>query len=339
MNRRIPFAVLLLAILALGVSARVSAADPIALPDLGGSHAAGGPSANSLANDAVCTKCHDENDNVPVLSIYQTRHGVRADERTPSCQSCHGGSDQHVRNTAGTSPRPLPDIVFGARPKSKIASTPEVQNDSCLTCHPAGKRVNWTGSEHQRHDLACSSCHKVHTTADAMLDKLAQPTACESCHATQRAQLHRISSHPVAAGEMTCSDCHNPHGSTGPKLLVKNSVNETCYTCHAEKRGPFLWEHGPVADDCSNCHTPHGSTNAPLLKQRVPFLCQDCHTGDHGAGINSAANLPGGDVVSANGALPITSQSPRAQATGRACLSCHVLVHGSNHPAGAKFQR
>ena len=29
----------------------------------------------------------------------------------------------------------------------------------------------------------------------------------------------------------------------------------------------------------------------------------------------------------------------RAQLAARACLNCHVLVHGSNHPAGAKFQR
>ena len=116
-----------------------------------------------------------------------------------------------------------------------------------------------------------------------MLTKATQPEVCFTCHKTQRAQTHRISTHPLDAGKMACSDCHNPHGSTGPKLLVKNSVNETCYTCHAEKRGPFLWEHQPVIDDCTNCHTPHGSTNAPLLKARPPWLCQECHSGDHGA--------------------------------------------------------
>ncbi|MEX8497584.1 MAG: hypothetical protein AB3X41_05410, partial [Leptothrix ochracea] len=42
--------------------------------------------------DAVCTKCHDESEAKPLLSIYQTKHGVRADARTPSCQSCHGRS-------------------------------------------------------------------------------------------------------------------------------------------------------------------------------------------------------------------------------------------------------
>jgi DmsE family decaheme c-type cytochrome len=123
-------------------------------------------------------------------------------------------------------------------------------------------------------------------------------------------------------------------------LLAKNSVNETCYTCHAEKRGPFLFEHSPVFDSCLNCHTPHGSTNTPLLNTRVPYLCQECHSGDHGDGINSAANLPGGAVVNVNGlnTTPYVN-IPRAQMGGRACLNCHILIHGSNSPAGSKFQR
>ena len=45
---------------------------------------------------------------------------------------------------------------------------------------------------------------------------------------------------------MTCSDCHNAHGSAGPMLMVRDSVNETCYTCHMEKRGPFVRNHQPV---------------------------------------------------------------------------------------------
>jgi DmsE family decaheme c-type cytochrome len=138
---------------------------------------------------------------------------------------------------------------------------------------------------------------------------------------------------------MACSDCHNPHGTVGPKLLVKNSVNDTCYTCHAEKRGPFLWEHQPVNEDCTTCHTPHGSSSAPLLKQRTPWLCQDCHTGDHAAQINSGANLAGGAVTTVNGNFPLANAPARAQLGARNCLNCHVMVHGSNHPAGSKYFR
>ena len=65
---------------------------------------------------------------------------------------------------------------------------------------------------------------------------------------------------------MTCTDCHNPHGTPNPFQLKQASVNENCYSCHAEKRGPFLFTHPPVFDNCDNCHEPHGTINDCLLK-------------------------------------------------------------------------
>ena len=300
--------------------------------------AADGPPQGSVAQkalerDAVCTACHDQSWRVPVLSIYQTPHGNRADARAPSCQSCHGESSGHQKDPAGTHP----DVVFAGGAK-EVAPT-DVRNSVCLGCHQAGLRMHWAGSQHQLRNLACSNCHSIHQPHDPVLAKATQSEVCETCHKTQRAQTHLFSRHPILEGKVACSDCHNPHGSTGPKLLVKDTVNETCYTCHAEKRGPFLWEHSPVVDDCTNCHTPHGSNSAPLLKVRVPWLCQSCHSGDHGAAINSGANLPRGNATTVNGLAPLGNQSPRAQTNARACLNCHVLIHGSNHPAGTKFQR
>ena len=295
----------------------------------------------ALNKDAVCTRCHDESETKPLLSIYQTRHGVKADSRTPSCQSCHGASGQHVAGGKGTgnASRPAPEVVFKTRSAVNPASAALVQSDTCMACHKGGKRLHWEASQHQGQDLPCAACHSVHVKHDPVLAKATQAEVCFACHKTERAQTHRLSTHPIDAGKMACTDCHNPHGSVGPKLLVKNSVNETCATCHAEKRGPFLWEHQPVSDDCSNCHTPHGSVNTALLKARPPFLCQQCHSGDHGAQVNSGANLGGGAVTTVNGINPLANAAARAQLGARACLNCHVLVHGSNHPAGAKFQR
>ena len=286
--------------------------------------------AAAVERDKVCTKCHDASWDKPILSIYQTRHGVKADARTPGCQSCHGASSGHLGN-----PATPPDVVFTAR----TTNTAKQRNDACLACHTAGARAFWEGSQHESRDVACVNCHNIHAPEQKVLNKITQPEVCYTCHKTQRAEFKKISHMPVPEGKMTCSNCHNPHGSTGPKLLIKNTLNETCYTCHAEKRGPFLWEHAPVVDDCSNCHTPHGSTYTPLLKAKVPFLCQQCHSGDHGAQQNSGANLAGGANVTANGNLPLANAAARAQLAARACLNCHVLVHGSNHPAGPKFQR
>jgi len=47
----------------------------------------------------------------------------------------------------------------------------------------------------------------------------------------------------------------------------------------------------------------------------------------------------GGNVTTTNGLQQLGAATPRVQSSARACLNCHVLIHGSNHPAGAKFQR
>jgi DmsE family decaheme c-type cytochrome len=312
-HRRILGAVLALAALFLFGAQAASAADTL------------------VRGDEACMACHKSVRADAIAGIAQTRHGNKADARTLSCTSCHGPSDKHMAASGGESP----DRVF----KGPKKSGPEAINGACLTCHASGARNHWEGSKHQSEKLACSNCHAVHTPHDAVLTKITQPDVCFACHKTERAQAHRISRHPVLEGKVVCSDCHNPHGSTGPKLLAEANVNETCYTCHAEKRGPFLWEHAPVVDDCTNCHSPHGSTNPALLKVRAPWLCQQCHSGDHGKNIYSGANLPGGNATTINGIQGLANQSPPAQLNARACMNCHSQVHGSNHPAGAKFQR
>jgi DmsE family decaheme c-type cytochrome len=167
-----------------------------------------------------------------------------------------------------------------------------------------------------------------------------QTEVCFTCHKDQRADTHKISSHPIDAGKIVCSDCHNPHGSVGPKLLNQDTVNETCYSCHAEKRGPFLWEHQSVVENCSNCHTPHGSNITPLLKSRPPFLCQGCHNGPHVSatpiGPQAGGYQNGWSTTTAAG----NTQYPSAiSGGGRGCMNCHAMIHGSNSPAGAFLHR
>jgi DmsE family decaheme c-type cytochrome len=303
-------------------------------------------SADSMSKDAVCTKCHDENEAKPVLSIYQTKHGVKGDSRTPSCQSCHGDSNAHIKNAEGKATRPAPDVLFGDNSgvdSSYDRSTSVTQNKACLACHDKdSKRTHWTGSAHQTNDVACASCHEVHTAHDKVRDKKTQPEVCFACHQEQRADSEKISHHPIGEGKIVCSDCHNLHGSAGPKSLKKNTVTETCYTCHAEKRGPFLWEHQPVTEDCTNCHTPHGSNFTPLLKSTAPFLCDDCHNGPHNSNVpygpGAAVGQPGAHFVNPLPTADIAGFGDRS-AAGRACLNCHSMVHGSNSPSGAFLHR
>lgn len=266
-----------------------------------------------LKGDAKCTRCHDEGEDVPILDIGKTKHGTVADGRTPTCTSCHGESETHANKPADAKERPRPTRVF-----KKTGSTPEIQNEACLTCHKGdAQRLHWKSSVHASQDLACTSCHKIHTTHDAVRDKQTQPQVCFTCHKDKRAQVSKPSRHPVLEGKVSCSDCHNPHGNN-PKQMVKASVVETCYTCHMEKRGPFVHNHQPVTEDCSICHNPHGSTIANLLKSRPPFLCQDCHSTDGHR--SEAAGLP----------RSRTNSTAFLGTVGRGCLSCHTNIHGGN---------
>jgi len=162
-------------------------------------------------------------------------------------------------------------------------------------------------------------------------DKRTQPEVCFSCHKEQRTEVNKPSHHPIVEGKVSCSDCHNAHGSMGPKLLVKNSINATCYTCHAEKRGPFAHNHAPVTENCANCHNPHGTLANSLLKVRPPFLCQQCHDT-----VSHIGNVPGvaGSVTVANPASNKLN-NPVGNTQGRACLNCHTEIHGSNSSANA----
>lgn len=307
---------------------------------IGGASAADAPArtaGSALAQDAVCTRCHNQEEIAPVLSIYQTKHGLRGDERTPTCQSCHGISDKHVLGDANVQGRAPPDVQF--KKNGAFAQTDDkTRANQCLACHKGGQRNNWDGGQHQLNGLACNDCHKVHQPQDNLLNKKTQAEVCYGCHREQRADAKKISHHPIEEGKVVCSDCHNPHGSAGPTLLKKNTLNETCQSCHAEKRGPFLWEHQPATEDCANCHTPHGSNIKALLKSRPPFLCQECHDGPHNsqspfAGV--AAGIQGGlTSAAANGTV-----NPSSSANGRACMNCHAMVHGSNSPSGAFLHR
>ena len=280
-----------------------------------------------------CLTCHKEGKELPAHQILQTPMASTADPNSPfgqgqhECETCHGPSKDHLKKLAdGT--RPPPAMTFGHE-------TPvEKKNEVCLGCHADGARRHWPGSTHDLEAVACVDCHDVHTVNDPVLSLETQPQVCFNCHQEQRAQVLRQSHHPLQAstemvgytGLMACTDCHKPHGSDGPALLTRNTVNETCYDCHAEKRGPVLWEHPPVQESCVNCHTPHGSNYDNLLVAREPWLCQTCHDANfHPSGVYSGLSIP--------------PAGKAQQVLAKSCLNCHSQIHGSNHPSGKGLTR
>ena len=121
-----------------------------------------------LKGDAKCTSCHDESDEPKLLHIGKTKHGTVADGRAPSCTNCHGESDLHTNNPAKLKERPPTDRSFAKSSKTPVAA----RNESCISCHRKdSKRSHWEGSAHERADVACTSCHQLHTAKDKVADK------------------------------------------------------------------------------------------------------------------------------------------------------------------------
>ncbi|HJW10795.1 MAG TPA: DmsE family decaheme c-type cytochrome [Albitalea sp.] len=278
----------------------------------------------------TCLECHDADSDTATFTtagIFKSRHAQRGNAHAPfgkgglQCEACHGPGARHSAS--------------GGKKKLNINSqkagsflTPAQRSEPCLACHQDSTRNAWHVAAHDRNEVACADCHKLHTDRDPVRAKATQPDVCLTCHKQQRADFMKASSHPVRFGLMSCSDCHNAHGSTTQAMLNKPNVNQTCYSCHAEKRGPLLWEHAPVAEDCTLCHSTHGSVRPALLNKTPPLLCQQCH---------APAGHP--SVARTGAALPANGGAGAAFLVAGGCTNCHTQVHGSNHPAGAKLLR
>lgn len=278
----------------------------------------------SYVGEAVCIACHT----TPNKQFSHTQHAnvfrlnpKNADQKL-SCEACHGPGSNHLKDTKNRT------ALIGF---TKDWGTPVAQQTAmCLSCHQGGAQMFWQGSTHATNQLSCSDCHNpmAKISATGLLKKPTINETCYTCHQQQRAEFSKRSHMPVNEGKLSCVDCHNPHGSTTKALLKADSVNETCYSCHAEKRGPFLWEHAPVRDNCLSCHNAHGSNHDKLLTVARPFSCQQCHDNtNHQTNLYNAGQLVGGGAA------------PSSRNIGRSCQNCHSQIHGSNHPAGARFQR
>jgi len=286
------------------------------------------PGGAILVGDDKCTTCHADKGE----GLTQTPHGRKADLRTPAakqgCETCHGPGSKHVDDPVNVK---MP-VNF------KTASHADI-NATCTTCHNKGEHALWDGSQHEQRGLACTTCHSVHDfkSEKGQLKEKTQPDLCASCHRDKIAKLDRSGHMPIREGKMTCTSCHNVHGATNVRLLRKgDSVSELCTSCHADKRGPYLWEHAPARDGCITCHDPHGSSNDRMLVTKLPFLCQRCHVGSRHPSTMYDAKVV---VAPCDPVTQTGCSSPSNRVFARSCVTCHSQIHGSNHPAGQFFLR
>ena len=275
--------------------------------------------AEGVPND-VCADCHDE----IAEAFANTAHGIYFLSRPAlaeyGCESCHGSAAQHIEEgTAESIINPARHDQFGGK-------------EMCLTCHDDAGFDDWAFSHHNTGGLNCADCHQMHADVGVHAQSLKAelPGLCYDCHTGVRAAFVMPSHHPVREGMLDCSDCHAPHGGT-VSLTHEGSGRELCFSCHADKEGPFVYEHAPANEDCMLCHTPHGSVANDLLREGEPALCLNCHAMHFHATVEGVDGPFSAPQAPERTGISTPDGWKRGMLTK--CTQCHTGIHGTDMPS------
>ncbi|HTY40262.1 MAG TPA: cytochrome c3 family protein [Thermoanaerobaculia bacterium] len=267
------------------------------------------PSATSASALPKCGDCHTDLVAAFAKNPHARALGGKNGDVNDLCATCHGDGTKHVEGGGDASLIQKPQGLKGS--------------EDCRACHQNAKGAHNsfdTGVHANTAAVNCLTCHSIHKAIPKSPFLLAQApgTLCASCHTTESASFdNKPYAHRLNRGGMTCLDCHSPHATRGEttKLTVQGEL--PCLSCHADLRGPFVFQHVTGSGgDCLSCHQPHGSNNPNmLLWARVDQLCLSCHS-----------QTPPPKTYGSQPPSFHDLTLPRY----RNCTTCHVAVHGSN---------
>jgi predicted CXXCH cytochrome family protein len=235
---------------------------------------------------ALCDGCHSVNYNIQTKTVTEWNVG---------CERCHGPGSDHVA-------RPTRDaIVNPARLNSYAA------NDVCIQCHSQGQPLqkplngvyyDWPVGFEVGKNLRDFWQLEDHKLGETTFTHFADGTAHKN-----RMQGNDFVQSVMYTHGVTCSSCHDVHGTANHGELLK-PASVMCLECHGPgspngPRAASIEAHthhkaGSAGNECVNCHMPkvaiqiadvnvrsHTFRFVPpsvTVQDKVPNACNTCHT-------------------------------------------------------------
>ena len=233
----------------------------------------------------LCDGCHSVNYDIETKKVTEWNVG---------CEKCHGPGSEHVEHQG------RPNILNPAK-LDYVQAT-----DSCIQCHSQGqplgnpikgKYYDWPVGFQMGKKLVDFWKLEDHKLGELSFTHFPDGTAHKN-----RMQGNDFVQSLMYTRGVTCTSCHDPHGSDNNAMLIK-PVKDVCLTCHGPntQNGPHavtIEAHthhaaGSPGSECVACHMPKieqtiGDVNvrahtfkfitpAESEAMKIPNACTLCH--------------------------------------------------------------
>jgi predicted CXXCH cytochrome family protein len=234
---------------------------------------------------ALCDGCHSVNYNLQTKAVTEWNVG---------CEKCHGPGAAHAKSPSRA------NIVNPARLDFVQA------NDVCIQCHSQGrppknpiegKYYDWPVGFQVGQNLRDYWQLEDHKLGETTFTHFADGTAHKN-----RMQGNDFVTSAMYTHGVTCSSCHDVHGTANDGQLLK-PANVMCLECHGPNspngpRAASIEQHthhkaGSAGSECVNCHMPkiaqtitgvyvrsHTFRFVPPARTeslKIPNACNVCH--------------------------------------------------------------
>ena len=187
-----------------------------------------------------------------------TAHGAKNDASGSMCQACHGDATEHLKDPTKAKPANLFEHGHG-RPSRRRSASPATR--------AIGNLAFWESGKHALNDVDVRNCHSIHGKASS---NPTDRTVHDDVPPEQGGHLRHVPpAHPRGDLEAVASPDHRRQDQVLrlPQSARRDHAGDAeaaddqrpVHSCHADKRGPYVFNHPPVEENCATCHNPHGS--------------------------------------------------------------------------------